>query len=59
MQYARKLRLRKAKQLLDMNTLTIREICEATGFSSPQYFARVFKQVEGMTPTEYMKGFSL
>lgn len=59
MQYARRLRLRKAKQLLCLQELSVRDICELTGFSSPQYFARVFKNAEGMTPTEYMNGSSL
>src|SRR5699024_12548220 len=51
--YLTELRLKKSKELLRELHFTIYEIAEKVGFSSSQYFSRVFKQVEGMTPTIY------
>lgn len=51
--YLTELRLKKAKELLRELHFTIYEIAEKVGFSSSQYFSRVFKQAEGMTPTTY------
>lgn len=54
--YIRNLRIEKAKVLLTQSTLKAYEISEAVGFTSPKYFSSVFKQVTGMTPSEYQKG---
>ncbi len=51
--YINILRLNKAKQLLLNNETSIKEICYATGYSHPNYFSKVFKKYEGMTPSEY------
>ena len=48
-----KLRIQKAKQLLDDPAYRIYEIAEKTGFLNTTYFFRVFKKYEGCTPTEY------
>lgn len=47
-------RLGKAILLLKQN-LTITEVAYKTGFSSPNYFTRSFREVYGITPTEYLK----
>lgn len=51
--YINILRINKAKQLLHNNEASIKEICYATGYSDPNYFSKVFKKYEGMTPSEY------
>lgn len=48
----RKYRLRKAALLL-RGDLSISEIAYATGFSSPAYFTRCFKDLFGVPPTAY------
>jgi signal transduction histidine kinase/AraC-like DNA-binding protein/CheY-like chemotaxis protein/ABC-type xylose transport system substrate-binding protein len=48
-------RLKKAKYLLNNEDLTIAEITYQIGFSNPNYFATVFKNKYGCTPTEYKR----
>lgn len=54
----RDLRLTKAIELLRKEELTITEIAYKTGFSDPRYFSRVFKQVHGITPSQFRQGHS-
>lgn len=50
-----KIRVEQAKMLLAGNTLTINEISEHVGFSSLQYFSKIFKSITGKSPGEYRK----
>lgn len=52
-EFLRNYRLNKASQLLKQGLLSISEIAYETGFSSPAYFSKCFRQVYGVTPTEY------
>ncbi|MDE6682606.1 MAG: helix-turn-helix transcriptional regulator, partial [Muribaculaceae bacterium] len=45
-------RLREARKRLLVSDDTVAEIAFATGFSSPQYFARCFRDAFGMSPSE-------
>ena len=55
-QYVMKIRIEKAKKLLESSTdYKVYEICELTGFSDPQYFSQAFKKYTGFTPSEYKK----
>ncbi len=50
-------RIQYVKKLIDENDLskiTLMHIYTSSGFSSQSTFNRVFKQVEGITPTEYI-----
>ena len=49
------LRITKAKEKLLSTNLSIKEISEACGFSSPNYFGLIFKQKEGLSPAFYRK----
>lgn len=51
--FLRNYRLRKAAALLKQGKATISEIAYQTGFSSSAYFAKCFKTVYHLTPTEY------
>lgn len=51
--YYIKLRIEAAKTLMRNNLYNFSEIAEMLGFPSIHYFSRQFKQVAGMTPTEY------
>lgn len=44
-----------AKHLLRFSDLNISEITKKCGFDDPNYFARVFKAVEGLPPTQFRK----
>jgi AraC-like DNA-binding protein len=46
-------KIKYAKTLMTNTDYNIREICYETGFSDPNYFARAFKKIEGITPSEY------
>ena len=50
----RNFRLQKAIQLLTDQRRNVSEVAYIVGFSSPAYFAKCFKSVYNMTPTEYM-----
>lgn len=51
--YLKRLRIEKAKELLQTSNLKIYEICEALGYQSVQYFSNLFKTMVGVTPQEY------
>jgi len=46
-------RIDRAKKLLISTSMTINDISEATGFNSRNTFIRMFKKLEGVTPTEF------
>jgi len=54
-EYIRFLRLRKAMQFLSTSSLNINEICYETGFSSPSYFSKCYKEQFGELPSDYKK----
>ena len=54
-QYYIQLRVSKAKELLAGTTLSMQEIAELTGFKSPYYFSRSFKEKAGTTPTDWRR----
>ena len=53
--YLNQIRLNKAIELLRNTEMSIKEVCFACGFQSPQYFSRLFKQQMGITPREVTK----
>ncbi len=53
--YITDMRLHQALRLLSLNQYSISEISDRTGFSSIQYFSRIFKERIGLSPSEYAK----
>lgn len=53
MNYIALLRIDRAKEMLDKDVLTSRDIGRAIGYGSAQAFHRFFKKMTGMTPQEY------
>ena len=51
--YLLKLRIARAKELLETSNYSIRQISEMVGFSSSKYFSKVFKDMEGRQPVTY------
>lgn len=46
-------RMTKAKELLVDSRMKIADIAKECGYSNPSYFNRLFKNMYGMTPTQY------
>ncbi|BCN32791.1 response regulator transcription factor [Anaeromicropila herbilytica] len=55
-EYTTKLRIEKAKDLMNSTDKTIKEICFSVGYHDPNYFSRKFKSIVGISPTDYLKG---
>ncbi|GIP46867.1 MULTISPECIES: response regulator [Paenibacillus] len=51
--YLKKVRIRKAKELVGKGSLKLSEISNAVGFENTRHFSRVFKELEGVSPQEY------
>ncbi|WP_452223927.1 ATP-binding protein [Lacinutrix chionoecetis] len=50
--YIRKIRLLKAKELLQTTTLSVSEIAYATGFNDPSWFSKAFKEEFNVAPSD-------
>ncbi|AYN66329.1 helix-turn-helix domain-containing protein [Euzebyella marina] len=55
-EFLRKIRLEKAKEMIENGDASISEVCFKVGFSSPSYFTKCFKTHFGMLPTELKQG---
>ena len=53
--YFHHLKLQQAQKMLQTTGISVTEISIELGFSSIQYFSRVFKAKTGYSPTEYRK----
>ena len=56
-QYLQQVRITHAKQLLRFSDQTVEQIAAACGMPDPNYFARVFRKVEGVSPSAYRKSW--
>jgi len=54
-EFIRKVKLEKAKNLIESSDFSISEISFKVGFSSPSYFTKCFKDYFGAIPTEIRK----
>ncbi|MGN1090529.1 MAG: AraC family transcriptional regulator [Huintestinicola sp.] len=55
--FTNSLRIKTAKTLLSNYDITIKEAAFSCGFSDEKYFMKVFKQLEGITPSQYKNSF--
>ncbi|MCS7464288.1 AraC family transcriptional regulator [Paenibacillus doosanensis] len=53
--YIIRLRVTKAKELLESSGLALTEISKLVGYEDEFYFSRIFKRIAGMTPSSYAK----
>jgi len=53
--YLQKSKIRKAKELIRGGVLNFTQISDQLAFDNPQYFARTFKRITGMTPTQFKR----
>lgn len=54
-QYIMKIRMEESKLLLQEGTMTIGEVAARMGFSSIQHFSKQFKNICGISPSQYVK----
>lgn len=54
-EYIRRIKLGRSKQLIREGQMNFTEVSEALCYSTVHHFSRQFKQMFGMTPTEYAK----
>lgn len=52
-EYFSRMKVERAKQMIRENHYNFTQIADTLGFSSIHYFSRQFKQITGMTPSEY------
>lgn len=58
-EYFNELKNKAAKKLLRENELSVKEISEKLCFDTPNYFSKTFKKLNGITPTQYKKRYSI
>ena len=56
-QFLQRLRLRRARLLLEHTFLSVKEVMAAVGYSDPSHFARDFRRAHGASPSE-LRGIS-
>lgn len=56
--YLRRLQIAEAKKLLKDQEMTVAQVAKTLGFSTSQYFIRIFKASEGTTPHRYQKNLA-
>ena len=54
-EYLKTVRVSIAKKLLEGTTANVLEICLEVGYQDPSYFSRVFKEKEGVKPSDYRR----
>ncbi|WP_314590009.1 AraC family transcriptional regulator [Paenibacillus terrigena] len=52
-EYFNKMKIDQAKELILEGDKKIKEVAEAVGFTDEFYFSRIFKRMEGMSPSEF------
>lgn len=58
-QFYNECRIEEAKRLIREGLYSFTEIAERLGFDNPQYFARTFRRLSGLSPTEFKNSLNL
>lgn len=53
--FTRNIRIKRAAELLGQHAYSIGEVATLVGFSDPNYFTRCFKEIYGVTPSEFIQ----
>lgn len=56
-EFIHEIRMKRAAQLLEQNTMNVSQISYKVGFNNPKYFSKCFQKKYGETPTQYMNRF--
>lgn len=51
--YVNKCRIDIAKELLSSGDMNVKEVCYKVGYNDPNYFSKVFKKYEGVSPVNF------
>ena len=54
-EFIRDIRLKRAAQLLEQDTMTVSEVAYAVGFKDVSHFGKCFRQAHGINATEYKR----
>ena len=54
-EFIRIIRLKRAAQILAKVDLSISDVCHRTGFKTPKYFSKCFRDFFGVLPSEFAK----
>lgn len=57
-EYVLKLRMERAKELLEKSDIKILDIAERLGYTDNHYFSKAFRNYYGVSPSQYRKGSS-
>ncbi|SFB25856.1 response regulator transcription factor [Clostridium frigidicarnis] len=57
--YITEIRIKEAKRLLEKTSISINDLAFDMGYNEPNYFCKVFKKMEGITPSEYREKFGI
>lgn len=57
LKYIHRVKMAAARQLLLQQLITVREVAAQTGYDDEKHFMKVFRQYEGMTPSQYRNAF--
>jgi transcriptional regulator GlxA family with amidase domain len=57
-EYQRRLLITRARELLEFSRTTVDEIAASVGYDDAGGFRRVFRQIVGLTPSDYRRRFS-
>jgi two-component response transcriptional regulator (chey-like receiver and arac-type DNA-binding domains), putative len=52
-EYLKRIRIEKAKQLLEKGCYKVYEVASRSGFGDVKYFMKIFREITGMSPTEW------
>ena len=55
--YITRTRISKAEVLLSNGSLSVKDVAYSVGFPDQMYFSRVFKKINGRTPTQFREMF--
>jgi AraC-like DNA-binding protein len=55
LEYVKRLRMARSRQLLITSELSVAEIADAVGYADPFYFSRQFHAVTGLSPREFRR----
>ncbi|MET0219240.1 MAG: helix-turn-helix domain-containing protein [Tardiphaga sp.] len=58
-EYCQRLKVGKAREILECSSQSISEIAWAVGYQDPGSFRRIFRKVVGLSPAEYRQRFAL
>ena len=57
--YLNEFRVDRAKELLSATRSSVKDISMSCGYTDSNYFARVFRRITGLTPSEYRAGVAV